>query len=314
MQKDIYFAGGCFWGLEKYFTMIWGVEKTCVGYANGHTAYPSYKEVCTMNTGHAETVHVVYDDEKISLKELLQLFYEVIDPTSKNKQGPDVGSQYRCGVYYVVQEDKEMILSSLQKLQNAYQKPLEIEVLPLQNFYPAEEYHQKYLQKNPYGYCHIEKEKFEKVRTISYHKHTKQELKQTLTDLQYQVTQNNQTEQPFANAYYNHFEEGIYVDVTTGEPLFLSTDKFASNCGWPSFSKPISRDCIVEKIDNSYGMLRTEVRSRIGDAHLGHVFQDGPIKQGGLRYCINSASLRFIPKEKMQESGYGDYLSLFSKG
>ena len=131
-----------------------------------------------------------------------------------------------------------------------------------------------------------------------------------LTPIQYEVTQENGTEPPFRNEYWNEKREGIYVDITTGEPLFLSTDKFDSGCGWPSFTRPIEGELIVQKRDESHGMNRVEVRSRLGEAHLGHVFTDGPIEDGGLRYCINSASLRFIPKEDMEREGYGEYVTL----
>ncbi len=145
---------------------------------------------------------------------------------------------------------------------------------------------------------------------MKYKVKTKEELKNSLNKMQYDVTQNSSTEPPFRNEYYDNFKEGIYVDITTGEPLFVSTDKFESGCGWPSFSKPINPALINELTDTSYGMKRTEVRSKLGDAHLGHVFNDGPKELGGLRYCINSASLKFIPKEKMEEEGYGELLGL----
>lgn len=144
-------------------------------------------------------------------------------------------------------------------------------------------------------------------------KFNKDELKNKLTEIQYKVTQENGTEPPFNNEYFNHFEEGIYVDIISLKPLFISTDKFDSGCGWPAFSKPITRDLIKEKVDKSFGMMRTEVRSENSDSHLGHVFCDGPEELGGLRYCINSASLKFIPKDKMIEKGYEDYLILFEK-
>lgn len=141
-------------------------------------------------------------------------------------------------------------------------------------------------------------------------KKSKVALQRELTPLQYAVTQENATERPFDNEYAANFEEGIYVDVTTGEPLFFSTDKFESGCGWPAFSKPIDKALITEHNDFSLFRARTEVRSKTGDAHLGHVFPDGPKELGGLRYCINSASLRFIPKADMEQEGYEDYLKL----
>ncbi|MEL7654956.1 MAG: peptide-methionine (S)-S-oxide reductase MsrA [Bacillota bacterium] len=287
-KKEIYLAGGCFWGLEKYISSIPGVISTEAGYANGKTEKPTYEDVCYRDTGHSETVRVEYDSTQISLPGLLSLFYKVIDPTSLNRQGHDVGSQYRTGIYYTDQGDLAMIRESIDSLQKEYRKPIAIEIKPLLNYYTAEEYHQKYLDKNPGGYCHISPEHF-------------------LSPVQYEVTMKNGTEPPYQNEYWNNDQEGIYVDIITGEPLFSSKDKFEA-CGWPSFSKPMDPEGVKSKKDFSHGMIRDEVRSRVGDIHLGHVFEDGPIESGGLRYCINSASLRFIPKEKMEEEGYGKYL------
>lgn len=315
MKKEIYLAGGCFWGTEKYLEQVAGILFTEVGYANGLTKNPTYEEVCHNNVGHAETVKVIYDDDIIGLSYLLKLYYDVINPTSINRQGGDVGSQYRTGIYYTDYKDIDIIHSSIEELQKKYDKKIAIEVLPLTNYYKAEEYHQKYLTKNPQGYCHIGVDKFEKAKKATdqsktYPKKTKEELAKELTKIQYEVTQNSATETPFQNEYYNEFRDGIYVDITTGEPLFVSTDKFESGCGWPSFSKPIKQETIVNRKDNSHGMLRTEVRSMHSDSHLGHVFEDGPKESGGLRYCINSASLKFIPKEEMKEKGYASYLEL----
>jgi peptide methionine sulfoxide reductase msrA/msrB len=314
-MSEIYLAGGCFWGMEKYIASIRGVQSTQVGYANGKTEHPTYEEVCYRNTGHAETVHVIYDPEIVSLDFLLQLYYESIDPVSVNRQGGDSGTQYRTGIYFVNEEDRPVIERSIALLQKRYDKPIAIEVKPLCSFSPAEEYHQKYLDKNPGGYCHIRKDKFEKaakavVDPAAYPAQGADVLSKNLTPAQYEVTQNSATEPPFQNEFYNAFKPGIYVDITTGEPLFASNDKFESGCGWPSFSKPIDPNVIREKTDTSHGMMRTEVRSRTGDAHLGHVFNDGPKNLGGLRYCINSASLRFIPKEDMESEGYGYLLGL----
>lgn len=315
MKKEIYLAGGCFWGTEKYLENIPGVLSTEVGYANGDTENPTYEEVCRKNTGHAEAVKVEYDDNKIGLPFILDLYYDVINPISKNRQGGDIGTQYRTGIYFTDEKDEEAILASIDKLQKGYKEKIAIEVEPLDNYYKAEEYHQKYLDKNPGGYCHIGVDKFEKAEKAvdiskKYVKKTRDELKASLNEMQFDVTQNNGTEPPYRNEYFDTFEEGIYVDITTGEPLFLSDDKFESGCGWPSFSRPIDSKLIKNITDRSHGMVRTEVRSSNGDAHLGHVFEDGPADQGGLRYCINSASLRFIPKEKMEEEGYGEYLSI----
>lgn len=329
MEKTIYLAGGCFWGTEKYLSLIPGVVNTEVGYANGKTENPTYEEVCRDNTGHAETVKVTYNAKYLSLQELLTRFFKVIDPTSVNRQGNDTGVQYRTGIYYTQSADKEEIFSALHELQTKYEKPLAVEAKILENFYPAEEYHQKYLDKNPGGYCHIPVRAFEmakepisgpaepgtgeQMQEVGAKHPAAEELKQRLTAMQYKVTQENGTEPPFQNEYYNEFCKGIYVDVVTGEPLFVSSDKFESGCGWPSFSKPIDQKLVKELADTSLGRYRTEVRSAGSDSHLGHVFEDGPAEMGGLRYCINSAALRFVPKEKMKEEGYGEYLPLVQK-
>ncbi len=309
-MAEIYLAGGCFWGMEKYIGSVRGVITTQVGYANGRTRNPSYEEVCYNDTGHAEAVRVVYDPVAVPLDFLLELYYEAIDPVSVNRQGGDRGKQYRTGIYYVDSADIRLIESSIASLQKRYDKPIAIEVAPLSNYYPAEEYHQKYLDKIPGGYCHIRNDKFEKaaqalVNPADYPAQDAHTLRKTLSDIQYAVTQNSQTEPPFHNEYCKTFRPGIYVDITTGEPLFSSSDKFESGCGWPSFSKPIEPNVIREKADLTHGMSRTEVTSRSGNAHLGHVFSDGPRQSGGLRYCINSAALRFIPKEDMARQGYG---------
>jgi peptide methionine sulfoxide reductase msrA/msrB len=313
--QEIYLAGGCFWGTEKYFDLIAGVVETEVGYANGKTVNPTYEQVCKDDTGHVETVKVQYDDQSVGLEFLLEMYYKVIDPTSVNRQGGDTGPQYRTGVYYTGNDDLNVIKKSISLLQEQYEEAIQIEVLPLENFYAAEDYHQKYLDKNPSGYCHISLGHFKEAKELvdpngKYQKKSRNELKEILTDEQYEVTQNQGTESPFENEYYDTFEDGIYVDITTGEPLFVSTDKFESGCGWPSFSKPIDKRLVEEKYDGSYGLMRTEVISKLSDSHLGHVFMDGPEDMGGFRYCINSASLKFIPIEEMKEEGYEDYINL----
>lgn len=323
----IYLAGGCFWGIEAYMKKLPGVRDTDVGYANGNTENPTYEQVCYDNTGHAETVKVVYDPALISTEQLLDGFFKVVDPTSINRQGNDRGSQYRSGIYYVDEADKAIVESAAARQKENYKDPVVTEILPLNQFYLAEDYHQDYLDKNPGGYCHINLNAADEfigeeglgmsddlsvlIRPEDYPVPDDQVLKEKLTDIQYQVTQNNDTERPYTNEYAATFDKGIYVDVVTGEPLFSSEDKFESGCGWPSFSKPIIPEVVTEHTDTSFNMKRTEVSSRAGDTHLGHVFDDGPKDLGGLRYCINSASIRFIPFDDLETEGYGYLKSLF---
>ena len=312
----IYFAGGCFWGTEHYFRQIRGVVATRVGYANSSVAEPTYRQVCSGTTGAAEAVEVAYDSELVSLPFLIDLYFETIDPTSVNRQGNDVGTQYRTGIYYTDMADRADIEAAIGALADRIGEPVAVEMLPLVNFYPAEDYHQRYLDKNPGGYCHISKRLFDMARRAEDPSRTKWpvppdgELRSRLTPLQYEVARHAATEPPFANEYYDDHRRGIYVDIVTGEPLFVSSDKFDSGCGWPSFSRPIDPSAIVTRRDLSHGMDRTEVLSSSGRSHLGHVFPDGPTALGGLRYCINSASLRFIPLDEMPGTPYVPYIPL----
>ncbi len=310
-KREIWLAGGCFWGVEAYFSRIHGVYDTTVGYANGTTENPSYHQIA--KTNHVETVHVKYDQSKVKLRALLKHFFNIIDPTVENRQGNDIGTQYRTGIYYQDETELPIIKTVLEEEQQKYAKPIVVEIKALEHYYLAEDYHQKYLQKNPHGYCHIDLSNLPQtdsqiVNNSNYSKPADEQLRGQLTDIQYRVTQLNATEKPFDNEYYQTKAEGIYVDIVTGEPLFLSKDKFDSGCGWPSFTRPIEEAVLVEKKDRSYGMDRTEVRSRAGDSHLGHVFKDGPQHSGGLRYCINSASLRFVPLQDMEQEGYGEFI------
>ena len=311
-MKTIYLAGGCFWGVQKFFDQFDGVISTEAGYANGPDTAPTYRDVCD-SSGHAETVKIVYDESRISLTELLGYYFMVIDPLSVNKQGGDVGIQYRTGIYYT-DEDQ---LAEARKVYEAEEEKagaaLAVELEPLKNFYTAEEYHQKYLDKNPAGYCHIPRTMMrleqKKEEPVVYE--TLEQLRARIGDLAYDVTQNAGTERAFTGEYDHFFEKGLYVDIVSGEPLFTSEDKYNSGCGWPAFTRPISEDAVTEREDTSYGMVRIEVRSSSANSHLGHVFHDGPQNKGGLRYCINSAALRFIPYDKLDEEGYGAYKDLF---
>ncbi len=303
--STIYLAGGCFWGVEEYMSRIAGVYDAVSGYANGKTEDPTYEEVIREDTGHAETVRVIYDPEVLTLDELLAYFFDVVDPTTLNKQGNDVGTQYRSGLYYENDGDKEIIDKHIETLSSQYKEEIVVEVVPLDNFYLAEEYHQDYLKKNVNGYCHIDMSVLNEIEAISaedYSLPDAEKLKEQLTELEYNVTQNGDTEQAFTHEYDDNYRPGIYIDITTGEPLFNSADKYDSGTGWPSFTKPITDYVVIYKEEIFSGK---EVKSRVGDAHLGHVFEDGPSDEGGLRYCINGAALRFIPYEEMQIEGYG---------
>ena len=315
--RDIWLAGGCFWGAEAYMARVYGVADTTVGYANGRTEHPTYHDVCHNDTGHAETVQVRYDPSRVQLDTLLRHFFAIIDPTSLNRQGGDHGTQYRTGIYWRDDSDLPVIRAVLDQEAKKYEKPIVTEVLPLVQFFPAEDYHQDYLEKHPDGYCHVHfdtlSEAFVQVDPGLYRKPAPEALRADLSPLQWAVTQEAATEPPFANEYWDRYEDGLYVDITTGEPLFRSGDKFDSGCGWASFSVPLDPQVVGYRTDTSHGMSRIEVRSRVGDAHLGHVFDDGPAAAGGKRYCINSAALRFIPVSELDAAGYGRYLPLFRK-
>ncbi len=312
-MAEIYLAGGCFWGLEEYFSRISGVLQTSVGYANGQVETTNYQLI--KETDHAETVQIIYDEKAVSLREILLYYFRVIDPLSVNQQGNDRGRQYRTGIYYKDEEDLPTINTVVREQELLIGRKIAVEVEKLRHYILAEDYHQDYLKKNPGGYCHIDVRDAEKplIDAANYEKPSQAVLRENLSEESYRVTQEAATEAPFTNAYDQTFEEGIYVDITTGEPLFFAKDKFASGCGWPSFSRPISKELIHYYQDLSHGMERIEVRSRSGNAHLGHVFTDGPQELGGLRYCINSASLRFIAKDEMEEAGYGYLLPYLNK-
>jgi peptide methionine sulfoxide reductase msrA/msrB len=309
--EDIWFAGGCFWGVEAYMARVYGVYDVTSGYANGTTENPTYKEVLYENTGHAETVHVRYDPERIDLESLVSQFFMIIDPTLLNQQGNDKGAQYRTGVYYEDGEELAVINKVVAAEADRYDEPIVTEVEPIEQYFLAEDYHQDYLEKNPDGYCHIEFDSLENqdvsslIVPAAYPKPSDEELKTQLTEIQYNVTQNDDTEAAYSNEYWDVYEPGIYVDITTGEPLFSSADKYDSETGWPSFTKPIEPAVVTEHDDSSFFTKRTEVRSRAGYSHLGHVFDDGPKDRGGLRYCMNSAALLFIPAAEMEAEGYG---------
>ncbi len=304
-MREIYLAGGCFWGTEAYFAEITGVLATSVGYANGNSTTASYQTL--KQTGHAETVQIQYDPAVVGLPFLLDMYYNIIDPCSVNRQGGDVGVQYRTGIYYTDAADLAVITASIAALAQTVAGKIAIEVAPLAHYVPAEAYHQAYLRKNPNGYCHIGHSAIATAAAAA----PVPDLREALTPLQYEVTQHAATEPPYQNEYWDFYQDGIYLDITTGEPLFCSVDKFPCHAGWAAFAKPIAEHLLTEHADNTLARTRTEVKSKQGGAHLGHVFADGPAALGGLRYCINSAALKFVPKEQLNAEGFGEYLALF---
>ncbi|AWX56109.1 MULTISPECIES: peptide-methionine (S)-S-oxide reductase MsrA [Brevibacillus] len=310
------FAGGCFWCMVSPFDKMPGIQKVVSGYTGGHVENPTYEQVCSDTTGHYEAIQITFDPSLISYEELLQMFWRQIDPTDAGGQFGDRGQSYAPAIFYHNEEQERLAQKSKQELDASgrFQKPIATLILPAKPFYPAEEYHQDYYKKNPVRYQYYRaasgRAKFTKE---AWRDRTKlEELKKILTPLQYEVTQNNGTERPFTNEFWDHKEEGIYVDIVSNEPLFSSLDKFDSGCGWPSFTKPLQEENVTEHVDLTHNMIRTEVRSKDADSHLGHVFEDGP-GENGLRYCINSAALRFIPKDRLEEEGFGEYKRLFEK-
>lgn len=308
------FAGGCFWCMVKPFDEQDGIEEVVSGYTGGHKENPTYKEVCSETTGHYEAVQITFNPEIFPYEKLLDVFWSQIDPTDAGGQFHDRGDSYRTAIFYHSNEQKEIAEKSKQDLNQSgrFKDPIVTEILPAKPFYAAEEYHQDYYKKNPFRYKMYQAGSGRAAFIKEHWKKDKSEdLKKKLTPMQYEVTQNNGTEPPFKNEFWNHTEEGIYVDIVSGEPLFSSLDKYDAGCGWPSFTKPINKEQVKEEMDVSHRMVRTEVRSKEGDSHLGHVFEDGPVDKGGLRYCINSAALRFIPVSQLEQEGYGEYKKLF---
>ena len=351
--SKIVFAGGCFWCTEAEFNHLPGVVSAVSGFTGGDVVNPSYHDVGLGTTGHREAVLVYYNEASTTIDTLLIAYWKHIDPTDKGGQFADRGHQYTTAIYYTIDIQMKEAQRTKQILVDAkkFSKPIVTEVLPYKNFYPAEEYHQHYKDKNPVRYEYYkngsgrtgfvetnwkhDSTTFAKIVTVtknntkpmdtnnnissskskalhpwqSFTKPVDEELRKMLTKEQYDVTQKEGTEKPFSNAYDKNKEKGIYVDIVSGEPLYLSVDKYDSGTGWPSFVKPIDNSAVTLKEERSIFSSRTEVRSKIADSHLGHVFNDGPADRGGMRYCMNSASMKFVPLTDMEKEGYGEYIA-----
>ncbi|WP_435796799.1 peptide-methionine (R)-S-oxide reductase MsrB [Peribacillus frigoritolerans] len=315
--------------MEPPFEKLDGVLEVISGYTGGTEENPSYNDVSSGKTGHVESVQIVYDPAVVSYEELLDVYWKQVDPTDSDGQFVDRGKQYSTAIFFHNEDQKMAAQASKEKLDQSgrFDQKIVTPILPASTFYMAEDYHQDYYKKNPVRYEYyrnhsgrdlfLEKTwgdelKKEQASDKAYPKRSKEELKKELTDIQYEVTQEDGTEKAYDNEYWDLKDDGIYVDIVSGEPLFSSLDKYDSGTGWPSFTKPLVKENIVEKEDRSFFSVRTEVRSKHADSHLGHVFDDGP-EPAGLRYCMNSAAMRFVPAEDLETEGYGEFAALFKK-
>ncbi|WP_064092031.1 peptide-methionine (S)-S-oxide reductase MsrA [Rossellomorea aquimaris] len=304
------FAGGCFWCMVEPFHEQEGIETVVSGYTGGESVNPTYKEVISGSTGHYEAVQITFDPDLYPYEKLIDLFWKQIDPTDTGGQFKDRGKSYRTAIFYHNQDQKRVAEKTKEEMKGKFINPIVTEILPAKAFYPAEDYHQDFYKKNAFRYALYKRGSGREEFLKKHWPEDRTYLKERLSEIQYLVTQENGTEPPYENEYWNNTEEGLYVDIVSGEPLFSSRDQFDSGCGWPSFTKPVMDASVKESYDLTHRSTRLEVRSREADSHLGHVFSDGPGPKG-LRYCINSASLRFIPKKQLEAEGYGDCLILF---